>query len=96
MRQNIFITGFQDLTFTLVIAYRIFGGKEKGLIIDKEKNKDLMQWYSGKLNQYDAINMVASHEQEIELRGYLDLTKPDSLFESIAAIVRDENKKYLS
>ena len=94
MRQNIFITSLQDLTFTLVITYQICGGKEKNLIIDKEKNKDLMQWYSGNLNQYDAINMVASHELDMKMTKYL--SKPDGLFESIAAIVRDENKKYLS
>jgi hypothetical protein len=51
-----------------------------------------MELYDNELCQYSAIEIAAQHEVNLENRGYLDLVKPGSLFEEIAALARRNNE----
>ncbi|MBA4168139.1 MAG: hypothetical protein H0X41_11475, partial [Chitinophagaceae bacterium] len=71
MQHLITVTSFQDLEFTLLIKYT-FKGKHLNLIVDKQHNTDLMEWYQAPLSQYAAIMMCAMHEEEKGMKKYLD------------------------
>lgn len=82
---------FEETHCLITIDY-LFKGKPKTLIVDKVENVDLMELIDGDVCQFDAIILAAQHEVNMSTTKYLDITKPDSLFELMADITRTHAK----
>jgi hypothetical protein len=67
LRQQIFVSKFCETEDTISIKYKI-NGKVKHLPIHKDLHEDLMAWVSGPVSQWDCINIVVAHENNVRKR----------------------------